>query len=157
MDPKLVFWTGAFVNMGLVVVLLLAGVRQRRRGDIVRHGRRMGLAAILVVLFLLAYALKLVFLGREALDTWTPGAVWMLRIHELCVAAMVLGGGLAAARALGLRRTRNATHDPADPFAPTGMATWHRRGGWTAVLGAVLGFLTAGFVLAGMYDRVGLP
>lgn len=156
MDPKLLFWTGAFANMGFVLGFAWAGVRQRRRGDIDRHRRSMGVAAALVGAFLLAYALKLALLGREALETWSLAAVWTLRIHELCVAGMLLAGGAAALRALALRSTRNATRSPDDPVAPPGMATWHRRAGWVAVLSAALGFATAGLVLAGMYQRAGL-
>lgn len=156
MDPKLLFWTGAFANMGLVVAFAAAGVRQRRRGDVPRHRRSMGVAACLVGLFVGSYALKLAFLGREDLSVWSPASIWMLRVHELCVATMLVGGGLAALRALGLRRTRNATADPADPVAPAGTRAWHRRAGWAAVVGSLLGFVTAGCVLAGMYRRAGL-
>ncbi len=55
-----------------------------------------------------------------------------------------------------LRRTRNATHDPGDPPAPTRLASWHRRAGWAAVTAAGLGFVSAALVLAGMYQRAGL-
>ncbi|MDJ0850781.1 MAG: DUF420 domain-containing protein [Myxococcota bacterium] len=156
MDPNLLFWTGALANMGVVVALAALGVRQRRRGDVSAHRRSMKAAALLVALFVGAYALKLLFLGREALETWSPGAVWVLRVHELCVAVMLLGGVAAGLRARMLRRTRNATRDPADPVAPAGVASWHRRAGWAAVVAAALGLVTASFVLAGMYQRAGL-
>ncbi len=156
MDPKLLFWTGALVNMGVIVALAAGGVWQRRRGNVAGHRRRMLAAAVLVALFVAAYLLKLLFLGREALESWSPGAVWMLRVHEACVAVMLAGGGTAALRALVLRRTRNATHDPGDPEAPAGVAAWHRRAGWAAVVASALGLVTAGFVLAGMYQRAGI-
>ena len=156
MDPKTLFWTGAFANMGLVLALAVSGVWQRRRGDIPRHRRRMVLAAALVGLFLASYVLKLAFLGREALHTWSSGAIWTLRIHEACIAVMLLGGAVAGLRALGLRRTRNATRNPSDPLAAPSLAAWHRRAGWAAVVAAGLGFASAGLVLAGMYQRAGL-
>jgi len=156
MDATLLFWTGAFANMALVLGLAIAGVRRRRKGDVPGHARCMLAAAALVGLFLLSYGLKLAYLGPEALSTWSPTAVSVLRLHELCVATMLLGGGAAALRARRLRRTRNATHDPSDPPAPGSVARWHRRAGWAAVVGAGLGFATAGLVLAGMYQRAGL-
>jgi uncharacterized membrane protein YozB (DUF420 family) len=155
MDPKLIFWTVALANMGLVLGLAVVGVRQRRRGDVRRHRRSMLLAGALVGLFLLGYVLKLVFLGREALHTWSHTAVWVLRVHELCIATMLLAGGMAAVRARRLACTRNASHEPCDPPAPHHVVWWHRRAGWVAVMAAALGFATAGLVLAGMYRRAG--
>lgn len=156
MDPNLVFWTAALANMGLVLGLAVNGVRQRRRGDVPRHRRSMLGAGALVGLFLVGYALKLAFLGREAVETWTPAAIWTLRLHELCVASMLLGGGVAGVRATGLRRTRNATRNPADAPATRSVVVWHRRAGWTAVVAAGLGFGSAVMVLLGMYQRAGL-
>lgn len=156
MDPKLLYWTGAFANMGLIVALAWAGVRQRRRGDIARHRRRMLAAAALVGLFLVSYAVKLALLGREPLELWEREEVWILRAHETCVAAMLLGGGLAAWRGRALGRTRSVTRDPADPLAPAPLARGHRRAGWLAVVAAVLGFASAGLVLLGMYLRAGI-
>jgi uncharacterized membrane protein YozB (DUF420 family) len=156
MDAKLLFWTGAFANMGAVVWLAARGVRHRRRGDVPGHQRAMRAAAALVLLFLLAYAVKLAVLGREPLETWSPAQVWVLRIHELCVASMLLAGSAAWLRSRALRRTRNATRDPADAPAPAALAAWHRRAGWAAVAAAGAGFATAGLVLAGMYHRAGL-
>jgi hypothetical protein len=156
MDARLLFWTGALANMGLVLVFCALGVRRRRLGDIPGHRRGMLTAGVLVGLFLAGYVLKLLILGREPLETWSPGAVWMLRIHELCVATMLVGGSTAALRARALRRTRNASRNPADPPASRSLVLWHRRAGWTAVLAAGLGFATAALVLAGMYRRAGV-
>ena len=156
MDGKLVFWTAAFLNMAAIVVLAGLGVRARRLGAIARHRRAMLTAAGLVALFLLAYALKLPLLGREDTASWSTADLWLLRVHELCVAVMLLAGALAASRARRLSRTRNATRRPEDPLAAPRTVRWHRGPGWTAVAAAVLGFLTAGLVLLGMYERAGL-
>jgi uncharacterized membrane protein YozB (DUF420 family) len=156
MDAKLLFWTGAFANMGAVLWLAARGVRHRRRGDVPSHRRAMRAAAALVLLFLFSYLLKLALLGREPLETWSRADVWVLRFHELCVATMLLAGGSAWVRSLALRRTRNATRDPADAPAPPALASWHRRAGWAAVVAAGAGFASAGLVLAGMYHRAGL-
>jgi hypothetical protein len=79
-----------------------------------------------------------------------------LRVHELCVAAMLLGGVVAGFRAWQMRewvgtRLRSVVR----PSAPIELAR-HRAAGWLAVLGALLGVLTAGAVLVGMYTRAGL-
>lgn len=157
MDPKLIFWTGAFANMSLIVALAFVGVRARRRGDIALHVRCMLTGAVLVAAFLLAYVWKLAFLGREDMDAWSGASVWVLRIHETCVLVMLVAGALAVRRGRALRATRNVTRDPADPAAPLQQVRGHRGAGQLAVGAAVLGLLTAGVVLFGMYQRAGLP
>ena len=156
MDPKLLFWTGALANMSVVVSLAALGVRARRRGDIARHRRLMLTGGALVSLFLLSYVVKLLCLGREDMDTWSSGAVWMLRVHETCVLVMLVAGCLAARRGLAMARTRNVTHDPSDPPAAPERARGHRLAGWAAASAAAAGFLTACLVLFGMYERAGL-
>ena len=153
MDPKLIFWTGAFLNMCAVVAFASAGVRQRRRGDIARHRRSMLTASGLVAFFLVSYLLKVPLLGRENLEVWSASAVWTLRIHETCIAVMLIAGGMAGRGAYRLRATRNATRRQSDPPAPPPMAARHRRAGWTAVVAAVLGLVSAAGVLLGMYER----
>ena len=68
----------------------------------------------------------------------------------------LLAGGVAGVRATALRRTRNASRNPADPPAARPVVDWHRRAGWTAVVAAGLGLATAALVLLGMYRRAGL-
>jgi len=156
MDPKLMFWTGALANMGAVVALAALGVWARRRGDIVRHSRLMLSGGALVSLFLLSYLVKLVCLGREDMETWSSGAVWLLRVHETCVLVMLVAGFLAARRGMAMARTRNVTRDPSDPPAAPERVRGHRLAGWTAASAAVAGFLAACLVLFGMYERAGL-
>ena len=110
-------------------------------------------SAWLVVAFVGAYVLKVAFLGREQLSIWSSGAVANLRFHELCVLTMIVGGSIALFRARQMRTTRIVTRVPDDPIAPDAMVRWHRRGGWTAAVGAGMGLTTAIFVLAGMYAR----
>ena len=131
------------------------GVPLAKAGEYARHARAMRAAAVLVGAFLLSYALKLAFLGREEQGTWGRNAVWILRIHELCVFAMLIAGTVAGTRALRLRRTRNATRDPRDPPAPPELVRWHRGAGKAAVYAAALALGFAGLVLAGMYRRAG--
>lgn len=156
MDPKLLFWTGALVNMVVIVVLAFAGVRARRRGDIPLHRRLMLSCAGLVGFFLSSYVLKLAFLGREDLSLWSPYAVWVLRFHETCILLMLLAGFLAARRGMALAGTRNVTHDPADPVAAPERARGHRGAGRLAVAAAVFGVLSAAVVLFDMYQRAGM-
>ena len=57
--------------------------------------------------------------GREQLAVWSSAAVWALRIHQLCILAMLVGAGTAAGRAYPMRSTRNVTHDGNAPNAPS--------------------------------------
>lgn len=156
MDPKLLYWTGAFLNMGVIVVFAVWGVVARRRGAMALHRRNMLVGVALVLLFVLSYVFKLLLLGREDLDAWTSADLWTLRVHELCVLAMVVAGGVATWRGRALASTRNTTFSPQDPPAPVPLARGHRLAGWIAVAAVVLGFLTAALVLAGMFRRAGL-
>jgi uncharacterized membrane protein YozB (DUF420 family) len=152
-DPRILYWSAALVNMGCAVALALRGVRARRRGDVPSHRRHMLAASALVGLFLASYPLKLWWLGPEDLSTWRRADVVVLRIHESCVLTMLVAGGIAGARARRLARTRNATRDPALPLAPPALVRGHRRAGWTAVTASLLGLLTALLVLASMLSR----
>ena len=154
MDPKLLYWTGAIVNLGLIVVLAFRGVAQIRRGEVERHRRSMLTGGLLVAAFLISYALKLAFLGREDLGLWSTFHVQNLRFHETCVLLMILAGGVAVSRARKMRGTRERTRNPSDAPAPASTVRWHHRAGWTAVTASVVGLLTAGVILIGMYARV---
>ena len=154
MDPKFLFWCGAFVNMAVMVALMWNGVRQVRRGNVAAHKRSMIAATSLVGAFLVAYLFKATILGREDFALWSTPAIWNLRFHETCVLLMLLAGGFAFARARKLDGTRNVTRERDDPMAPEEVVRSHTRAGWTAVASAVLGLLTAGVVLAGMYGRL---
>jgi uncharacterized membrane protein YozB (DUF420 family) len=140
-DAKLAFWTAALANMLAIVVLAAVGVRRVRRKDVAGHRRAMATAAGLVLLFLVAYGIKVAALGREQLELWAPHYVWALRFHELCVLGMVAGG----ARALWLGERTG--------FRDGARARSHRIAGRTAAVSALLGVLSAGYVLFGMYAR----
>ena len=155
MDPKTLFWTGALALMAAVVGAAVAGVLRRRRGDIAGHRRAMLGASALVAAFLVAYLVKVAFLGHEQVAEWSEAERRVLYVHESCIAVMLVAGAVAGLRAWRLRRTRNATHDPGDPPAPASLARWHRRAGWTAVVAAAAGWLTALLILIGMYQRAG--
>jgi uncharacterized membrane protein YozB (DUF420 family) len=155
MDPKLAFWTAALVNLLVIVALVIAGIRSIRRGQVSRHHRCMKASAWLVTAFLGSYAVKLALLGGESLARWSDAAVMNLRVHELFVATMVAGGSVALLRARRMRGTRQVTGLPGDPLAPDSTLQGHRRAGWTAAIGAGLGFVTAVILLAGMYRRGG--
>ena len=155
MDAKLIFWTGAWLNMLAIVLLTVSGVRRIRRGAVAEHRRRMLVAAWLVLAFLGSYGLKLAFLGREALETWAPAYVAVLRVHELCIAVMVLAGSTAIYLAwqLGLARARDGSQGAYAPDQVPARRALHRRAGRTAIYAAFLGLVTAGVVLLGMYGR----
>ncbi len=153
MDAKVLYWTGAFVNLGVIVLLAFRGIAQVRRGDVEAHRRSMLGGAALIVAFLVSYVFKLAFLGREDLSLWSDLHVNNLRFHETCVLAMLLAGGFALTRARAMRGKRERSRDPADPPASPAVVRWHHRAGFAAVGASVLGLLTAGLILAGMYAR----
>ena len=152
LDPKVVYWTGALLNMVAALAIAAFGASRIRRAEIPRHARAMKVAVTLVVLFVLSYALKLRLLGREALELWEPRFVHVLRFHETCVAVMVLAGGTA----LYLATTRRLADPPApDQLARRArVARIHRACGWTALVACGLGAVSAGYVLYGMYARL---
>lgn len=153
MDPKLFFWTWALANLGVLCGTALFGVRYARRGEIARHKRAMKIASLLVVAFVGSYVLKLHFLGREELSVWSTLDVWVLRIHELFVLQMLIGGSIAWIQARKLVKTQLVTHDPNDPAPDAQTVRVHRLAGRTSIVGSVCAFLCAIQILAGMYGR----
>lgn len=153
MDPKLVYWTWALINMVLLLTVAASGVRAVRQRRIATHRRRMLTAIGLVALFVVSYPFKVAWLGREGLDVWSASFVTVLRIHEGCVGTMLLAGCVAfvQARRLGLGATQPG---PAGSSAARDRGVLlHRRAGWVAVISGALGVVTASYVLAGMYLR----
>ena len=153
MDPKVLYWTGAFANMVLITVLAFRGVGQVRRGDVAGHRRQMLWCAWLVVAFLVSYGLKVWLLGREALFRCDAFFVDMLRFHETCVLVMIVGVVVALSFGRAMRGTRNRTREAADPPAPERTLRVHRLSGRTAIVGLVFAVLSAFVVLSGMYLR----
>jgi uncharacterized membrane protein YozB (DUF420 family) len=157
MDPKLVYWTAAQLNMGAVVLCALLGVRRARERAFEAHKRLMLVSAGLVLLFLVSYVFKVSFLGREQLERWEPLYRNVLHFHETCVLAMVVCGALALvqARRLGLPRGPESPEIGWEELV-RGLR-WHRGLGRAGVLASLLGFASAAIVLWGMYARAGLP
>ena len=153
MDAKVLYWTAALINMSAVLALVESGIRQAKAGEMESHRKRMGMAALLVVAFLVSYGFKLSFLGREDFSSWSRISVWVLRIHECCVLVMVLAGGFALRWGGRLKTTRRFTRTAGDPEADLALVRRHHQAGAVAFWGAALGFLTACVVLAGMYMR----
>ena len=154
MDAKALYWTAALVNMAVLSGFALAGVRQIRRGEVARHQRSMRIAATLVVAFLVSYAIKLAVLGGEDLAVWSAVSRGTLYLHELCVLAMMIAGSGALLLGRSFRSTRAASDDPNAAEADPKRLARHRRFGRVAVHAALLGLLSAGFVLVGMYQRL---
>lgn len=153
MDAKILYWSGALLNMAVILTLAGLGVRAVQRGAVQAHKRLMGSAGFLVVAFLISFLVKSHFLGREDFETWSSAHVWNLRVHETFVLVMLIAGGVAGWAGWGMRGSRNATRDPADPLAPEDRVLRHRRAGWTAAISGVFGLLTAAVVLVGMIQR----
>ena len=154
MDPKVLYWTAALVDLALVVLLAARGVAQVRRGEVARHRRTMQTCAALIGAFLLSYVVKLALLGREDLPNWEPFYVNTLRFHEACVLTMLVAGSVAFTLARRMRGSRNVTRAASDPPADPDALRWHRRAGRTGVVSAVAGLLSAAVVLFGMYARL---
>jgi len=153
MDPKLIFWTCALADLGVLCGIALLAVRHARRGEIARHKRAMKISSLLVVGFVMAYVLKVQFLGREDMSVWSSFDIWVLRIHEVFVLQMLVGGSIAWIQARKLVNTKLVTHDPNDPVPDARTVRIHRLAGRTAVVGSVFAFLLATGILAGMYGR----
>ena len=150
-DAKVAYWTAALLNMAAAVGCALVGLRRIRRGEVAGHQRAMKTAALLVVLFLISYLLKVEALGRERLDLWEPRFVAVLRMHETFVGAMVVAGALALGLASGLGLLAIGRAAPARRSLG---ARVHRAAGWTAIASCALGVATAAYVLYGMYARL---
>lgn len=154
MDAHLAFWTAALTDLGAVALCAVLGVRRVRRGDPYGHRRLMQLAVAGVLLFLVAYAIKLPLLGREDRSVWDARSLIALYAHETCVLAMLIGGGVALwrARRFGPELER---FDARDAEVVAGRRR-HRLAGRFGASGALLAFATAAVVLWGMYQRAGI-
>jgi len=155
MDAKLWFWCAAVVNFVALTGFAVSGVRQIKRGEVARHRRSMLVAASLVLLFVVSYVFKVAVLGRENMAVWAMRDVWMLRFHELCVLAMLVGGVVSLVLGARIKNTRRFTFDMGDPAANAQDMSRHRVAGRIAVVGAVLGVISAAFVWLGMLARAG--
>ena len=154
MDPNLLFWSGALANLAVVVFCTLNGVKRIRAKDVAGHRRMMVTAISLVVLFLVSYVVKVGMLGREDKSAWTTFDYAVLYIHELCVTSMLIGGAIAIYRAAKFRAGLGPNLKlPPDDNPLQGLER-HRKAGWVAVVGSLLGFVTAIGVLAGMFARL---
>jgi uncharacterized membrane protein YozB (DUF420 family) len=150
LDPRLAYWSTAWLLLLATVAVATAALRSAQRGDTAQHRQRMRAAAALVALFVLSYPIKLLWLGREPLASWEPRFVWVLRAHELCIAFMLLGGvtALVLAHRLRLAEPQHA----GGPATAAGLRL-HRRAGWLGFVGALCALATAAYVLYGMFQR----
>ena len=153
MDPKLLYWSLALVNMVAVVGFAATGVRAVRRGELTRHRRCMTTAAWLVGAFLLSFLGKRFWTGPEELALWSSAARLNLYVHESFVTTMLLAGAGALLLGRRIARTRRVTGRAEDPAPSAAQLRRHRRFGWVAIVAATLGLLTAYGVLAGMFER----
>ncbi len=98
------FWALALALLAAVTASTFLGWRQIRRGNRHRHRRWMNLSAALVGIFLLLYVLKVLFIGREDLSTWSPMSLAVLYTHETFIAIMLLSTSGARFLARRLRK-----------------------------------------------------
>jgi uncharacterized membrane protein YozB (DUF420 family) len=153
MNPKLLFWCWALVNMALVLGLGVRGWLAIRANRVEDHRRAMTWASFWIVAFLVAYLAKVAWLGGEGVGTWPLGARANLYIHETFVASMLISGGVALVLGRRLAKTRRVTQNANDPVAPREALARHRLAGRIALACAVFGFVTACGILGGMVAR----
>lgn len=142
-SSSLVYWSLAWLIFCCVAASGLRGWQFARRGQLAEHGRQMRLAIRLVGLFLATYAVKVLVLGREDLDTWPRAAVVTLRVHESIVLIMLVAGAVA------WRISRQL-----EPGEAGNLALLHRLCGRTALLAAAAALLTASMVLFAMFRTI---
>jgi putative membrane protein len=151
--PNLVYWTAALANLAVIVGCGSRGVRAIRRGEVRTHRRMMLVSTALVALFLVSYLLKVAWLGKEDRSAWTALDHAILYTHEMCIAAMLVAGGIALFRALRFQaQLLPGWSIPLGRDALPG-GEQHRRAGRIAVWSGVLAFVTAIGVWAGMLLR----
>lgn len=155
MNANLIFWCFALLDLGAVVTCIVWGVARVRAGDIAAHRHSMLSAATLVGVFLLSYLAKLALLGREDRSGWTSREFTVLYVHEVFVAVMLLGGGLALWRARGFRAQLGENWRLPEDGQPLEGVERHRLAGRVATLGALLAFACAIVVLLDMFSRAG--
>ena len=106
----------------------------------------------LIVLFVVAYAIKVALIGREALDLWSRDSLLWLRIHETFVLVFLLAGAYAfhLSRKFGqiaLLRGVDSVPNPA--------ARWrHARAGRIYLLSFGAALATAAVTYSGIVHRV---
>jgi uncharacterized protein DUF420 len=155
MDPKLLYWTAALVNLGAVVVCAGVGLRRVRRRELEAHRRSMLAAAWLVAAFLVSYGLKVALLGHEQLELWDARYVRGLHVHESFVLGMLACGGAALFQARRLGLPRGPSSPPFEARRLARELRLHRWLGRIGIASSACGFATAAYVLWGMYERAG--
>ena len=150
MDPKLVFWSLAFIDMGAVIACAALGWRRIQQGDVAGHKRCMGWAGFLLFAFLLAYCFKVPLVGKEDTSGWSSLQVWVLRLHETWVAVMLLSG-LAAWRSAHAFVALRASAAGGLVVGSHRQGLSHRLVGYTAFVSAGLAFVFAVALFAIMF------
>ena len=152
-EAKVLYWSGALLNMLVMAGFACAGVAEmRRRHGIQRHRRLMLGAAALVGLFLASYPVKLALLGRESPETWERAFRYTLWFHEGCIFLMLVAGATALLLAWRQHFLRLASDSEWRP-SPR-VLRLHRCAGWTALGSCALAIASAGVTLAGMVLRL---
>ncbi len=92
MDARTLFWTLALANMAAAFALAVVGIYYARSKQIEKHRRMMRWTAGLVGLFVAAYLVKVLTLGRENISAWEFSSLAILRIHEGFVFLFLVAG-----------------------------------------------------------------
>jgi len=150
MTAKLWFWLYAWVVTMNILGSAVYGVRQAQKDDLFAHRRWMNISCWLVALFVVSYVFKVVFLGKEDLNTWKDSYVIVLRIHELFIGIMLFAGGMGRWLAHRFRDSLAATQVD-EPTAA--MRRRHTVLGKITLLAASAALITASFLIYGMLER----
>jgi len=108
----------------------------------------------LVGLFLISYVSKVLLIGREDRASWTDASIWILYVHECCIALMIIAAGVGLLRTRRFGELRDG--DVRAPEARDQDRRVHRIVGRVAVVAGIVALLTSGGVLVGMFERAGV-
>ncbi len=153
MTPRLIFWLYAMVLTCGIIGCAFVGISHARNGRYQLHRLWMNASSWIIVGFVGSYILKVIFLGKEDLQTWDSFYVVTLRIHEFFIAVMLGCGGFARYLAHQFRHTLDETQ----------LSThWrkkrdtHKKLGKLSIYGACAALITACALIVGMLQRAAL-
>lgn len=150
MNSNLIFWFYAYAVTVCALVFAFRGVGRAKKGQLEAHRKDMIRACNLIILFVLSYVFKVLFLGREDKSSWESTYLWILYIHEALIGLMLVTGVWARILAAKLATTLT---DPNPSDMILTLRRKHAKIGRTCIIAAVCALFTAAIILYGMWQR----